>query len=210
MGILDWAIVFSFFVALISLMLFVGRLNKSVADFVAANRCAGRYLICVAEGAAALGIMSFLGHFEQYYEGGFTPAFWWLMVTPMYLIITMSGWIIYRFRSTRAFTYAQFYEMRYSRNFRIFAGITGFLAVLTLYGICPAIAARFLISFAGFPEYWNMGGVSVPMFPTLMIIVILIPIFITMTGGQITVMVTDFLQGQIVQLTLLAGRRSLK
>jgi len=203
MSILDWAIVFFFFFGLILFMLFVGRLNKSVADFVVANRCAGRYLICVAEGAAALGIMSFLGHFEQYYEGGFCPAFWWLMVTPLYLLITMSGWIIYRFRCTRAFTYAQFYEMRYSRNFRIFAGISGFVALMILYGLCPAIAARFLISFVGLPNHFTLGSLSIPTFPALILLVIIFPIFITMIGGQITVMVTDFLQGQIVQITLI-------
>jgi solute:Na+ symporter, SSS family len=200
---IDWAIVVGFVVFLVVTMLLVGRLNKSVADFVAANRCAGRYLICVAEGAAALGIMSFLGQFEQYYEGGFCPAFWWFLVTPMYLVITMSGWIIYRFRSTRAFTYAQFYEMRYSRNFRIFTGIVGFVALLVLYGICPAIAARFLISFGGLPESWTLGAMQIPMFQTLLVIVLIIPIFITMAGGQIAVMVTDFIQGQVVQFTMI-------
>lgn len=202
MGSLDWIIVFSFFILLTWIMLYVRNLNRSVADFVAANRCAGRYIICVSEGAAALGIVSFIGQFEQYYEGGFCPAFWWLMVTPMYLLITMTGWIIYRFRATRAFTFAQFYEERYSRNFRIFTGIAGFLALFTLYGIAPAILSRFLISFIGIPEQVSIAGMTVPTYPALIIIALIIPAAITMIGGQITVMVTDFLQGQIFQVTL--------
>ncbi len=146
--------------------------------------------------------MSFLGQYEQYYEGGFCPAFWWLMVTPIYLFITMSGWIIYRFRATRAFTYAQFYEERYSRKFRIFTGIFGFLALLILYGLCPAILARFLINFVGIPETLAILGFNVSSFPALIIITLVVPLIITMIGGQITVMVTDFIQGQIFQITL--------
>jgi SSS family solute:Na+ symporter len=202
MTFIDISVVVAFFAVLVIAMVFVRTLSKSVADFVAANRCAGRYIICVSEGAAALGIMSFLGQFEQYYEGGFCPAFWWLMVTPMYLLITMTGWIVFRFRSTKAFTYAQFYEERYSRNFRIFTGIAGFLALLTLYGIAPAILSRFLISFVGLPEQFQLFSITVPTYPALIVVALIIPTLITMLGGQITVMVTDFLQGQIFQVTL--------
>ena len=43
------------------------------------------------------------------------------------MILTTSGWVIYRFRQTKSLTLAQFFEKRYSRNFRIFAGIIAFV-----------------------------------------------------------------------------------
>ena len=56
--VIDWAIV----IVIIGFMTgfaVVSRLyTKSVADFLAANRCAGRYLLTVAEGAAGLGAIS--------------------------------------------------------------------------------------------------------------------------------------------------------
>lgn len=202
MSIIDYSIVAVFFFILLISIIYFRQYNKSVAGFIAANRCAGRYIICVSEGAAAIGIMSFLGQFEQYYEGGFCPAFWWLLVTPVYLLITMTGWIIFRFRSTKAFTFAQFYEKRYSRKFRIFAGLAGFLALLTIYGIAPAILSRFLISFLGLPAEFFCLGFKISTYPFLILVTLIVPILITTMGGQITVMVTDFLQGQIFQITL--------
>jgi len=43
---------------------------------------------------------------------------------PLGLLMTLTGWVVYRFREMRSLTLAQFFEMRYSRNFRVFAGMT--------------------------------------------------------------------------------------
>ena len=39
------------------------------------------------------------------------------------MIVGISGWVIYRFRETCALTLAQFFEIRYSKKFRIFTGM---------------------------------------------------------------------------------------
>ena len=46
------------------------------------------------------------------------------------LIMALSGWVIYRFRQTRCLTLAEFFERRYGRGFRVFAGLISFLAGL--------------------------------------------------------------------------------
>ena len=77
---------------------------------------------------AGTGVISLVYWFEIYYEAGFT-AYWWSSLTePALIVIALSGWIVYRFRQTRAMTLAQFFEMRYSRNFRVFAGLVAFLS----------------------------------------------------------------------------------
>ena len=48
-------------------------------------------------------------------------------------------------------TLAQFFEMRYSRSFRVFAGLVAFLSGIINYGIFPGVAARFFIALCGFP-----------------------------------------------------------
>jgi hypothetical protein len=120
------------------------------------------------------------------------------MMAPIALILALSGFVVYRYRETRAMTLAQFFEMRYSRNFRIFAGILAWLSGILNYGIFPAVTARFLIYFCGLPLEFEFLGMAVQTFPVMMIILLGIAVFMTLAGGHIAIMVADFLQGQFV------------
>ncbi len=183
------------------------RYSRSVADFLSANRCAGRYLLTVASGMAGIGAVSIVAMWEQFYQAGFTAQFWGTMMAPLGLLMALSGWIIYRYRETRAMTLGQFFEMRYSRNFRIFAGILCWVSGILNYGIFPAVTGRFLIYFLGLPVVkWSIPGIGLELNLTLgivMAIVLAVAVFITLTGGQIAVMVTDFIQGQLSNIVFL-------
>ena len=96
---------------------------KSVTDFLYAGRTAGRYVLSISSGIAGLGAISIVMFLEMGYVSGFSMAWWGFSQGIIILAITMSGWVIYRFRSTRCLTLAQFFEKRYSRRFRIFTGI---------------------------------------------------------------------------------------
>jgi len=71
---LDWLVIFGG----IAFVLFAAQRTKkhtrSVADFLAANRCAGRYLIGISQGMANLGAVSIVGVFQMYYAGGVASA----------------------------------------------------------------------------------------------------------------------------------------
>ena len=87
-----------------------------VADFLTANCCAGKYILAMGDGMATLGAISFVAFFQLYYEGGFTPIWWESIRLPPYLFVAITGWVIYRFRKTRAMMIGQFFEVRYSRR----------------------------------------------------------------------------------------------
>lgn len=193
--IVDCTIALGFLFLLVCLVVYAGRYVKSVADFLAANRCAGRYLLTVAGDASGIGAISVLAFYELYYHSGFSGVWWGLMFLPAGVIIALSGFVSYRFRQTLAMTMAQFFEIRYSRNFRIFAGILAYISGILNYGIFPAVAARFFIYFCGLPENINIFGMSVTTFPIMMIILLSIALFFAFTGGQIAIILTDFAQG---------------
>jgi len=71
---IDWGITAGLLLTLIVAVLVVKRYTQSVADFLAANRCAGRYLITISASTAGLGALSFIGFFETYYKAGFSAA----------------------------------------------------------------------------------------------------------------------------------------
>ncbi|MDP7675199.1 MAG: sodium:solute symporter, partial [Dehalococcoidia bacterium] len=199
---LDWVIVFGVLIFVVCLAIYSKMFMTSVADFLVANRCAGRYVMATCEGVASAGAIAFVAAWEMYYEAGFTPLWWQFMTLPTSMIITLSGYVIYRYRQTRAMTVAQFFEIRYSKNFRIFAGFLCFLSGILNFGIFPGVAARFFICFAGWPPTFPLLGFEVSTFAVTMIALLSIALYFTWTGGQITVIITDFFQGLFI---LIAG-----
>ena len=200
---LDWAILGGLFVLLLVIAGLSSRLTRSVADFLAANRSAGRYLLTVAQGMSGLGAISIAANFEKYYQAGFGAIWWAQILAPISLLLALSGFVIYRYRETRAMTMAQFFEMRYSRKFRVFAGLLACVSGLLNYGIFPAVAARFLIYFIGLPDKISLLGVSLPTLVPVMALLLGTAVIMATTGGQISIMITDFLQGQFVTLAML-------
>jgi SSS family solute:Na+ symporter len=201
---IDWSIILVVFAVVAVFAWKTKKYMKSVADFLSANRCADRYLLATAEGAANSSVVSFVGCFEMYYKAGFSIVWWGLIFLMVRIAIALSGWIVYRFRQTRALTLAQFLEVRYSQKFRIVAGIIAFLSGIINFGIFPAVASRFFIYFCGLPESFSFLGVNISTFALNMIVLLAISLFLTFLGGQITVMVTDFLQGAFVNIVLIA------
>ena len=190
----DWCIIIGFFIFVTAVASYARRYTKSVADFLAANRCAGRYLLTVSEGMASLGAISLVAMFEMSLQAGFSGTWWVSISLLMGTIIAISGWVIYRFRQSRALTMAEFMERRYSRKFRIFMGLIMVVSGVLNFGIFPAIGTHFFINFCGFSDSFSISGVSIPTYPVVMAVLLIISLYFTYMGGQIAVMLTDFIQ----------------
>jgi SSS family solute:Na+ symporter len=192
---LDWAIVAAVFTFIVASVMASKSLMRSVSDFLAAGRTGGRYLISLSQGTAALGAITIVGMLEMNFIAGFALRWWEMAMTVVLVAISVSGWVLYRFRKTRCLTMAQFFEVRYSRNFRVFAGGLAFLSGIINFGIFPAVSARFFIYFCGLPAHVDVLGLSLSTFALIMVVVIVVPLYFVLSGGQIAVMITDFLQG---------------
>ncbi len=197
MGWIDWTILVT---AVVALRYFSGstrKYMKSVADFLAANRVAGRYLLTLASPMSSFGAISFVALFQMYATAGFTIQWWGFMNWAGTIVILLSGWVFYRFRQTRAMTIAQFYEMRYTRPLRIVMGITSWVTGMVGFGIVPAITARFFIHYCGLPEHFQIVGIplEIPTLPVVMAIDLLLAMTFVTMGGQISVLITDCIQG---------------
>lgn len=192
----DWLIVIVPILVVLYIALRAQRYVKGVADFLAAGRVAGRYVLAVSAGEAAFGLISLAAVFEFNYNSGFALMFWYNAINvPVVFLMALTGYCIYRFRESRAMTMGQFLEMRYSRRFRIAAGCLQSFSGVMNYAIFPAVGARFLIYFCDLPLQVNLFGLLFPTFGVVMMFFLGLAVFLVCMGGQITIMVTDCIQG---------------
>ncbi|MGE4300962.1 MAG: sodium:solute symporter [Victivallaceae bacterium] len=173
----------------------VQRYITGVSDFMTAGRVAGRYLIAVADGAAALGLISVINTLEVKYVSGLAYDFWGNFAILLGFLLTLSGFIIYRYRETRVMTMSQFFELRYNKSFRVFSGLVAFLAGIINYAIFPAVGGHFIMYYCQMPDSFHIAGLEIDTFGFLMAFFLCIALFIVLRGGQLTNMVTDCLQG---------------
>ncbi|HBG77928.1 MAG TPA: sodium:solute symporter [Phycisphaerales bacterium] len=201
---IDWAVVFAVMFFFVALAYTTKKYTQSTADFLAANRCAGRYLLTMAEGVCGLGAISIVALWQLTYKSGFISNCWGNLGVPVSLIMVLTGWVIYRYRETRVLTMAQFFEIRYSRNFRIFAAIICWLSGIINFGVFPAVGANFFISYCGLPEHYRLAGLVLPTYQTVIIILVGVALYSTFIGGQIALLVTDFFQSLFLNVVLAA------
>ena len=192
---IDWLILIVPALVIAFIAIKTNKYTKSVADFLTAGRVAGRYVVAVANGEAAMGLISLIALLEMYYNSCFALSFWGAIATPINLVLGLTGYCIYRFRETRAMTMGQFFQMRYSKSFRIFAAILQSISGVINYAIFPAVGARAFIYFCDLPLTIDFLGMEFPTFALLMALFLGLAVLIVTLGGQITIMVTDCVQG---------------
>ncbi len=192
---LDWSIVIAFVGVLIATAILANSLSRGVSGFLTADRCAGRYLVTVAYNMAQVGVITLVWYFQLGYDVGFTQIWWGYFEGPSLILLAITGWVIYRFRETRAMTLAQFFELRYSKRFRVMSGGVAFVSGIINYGIFPGVTARFFMALCGMPERFMLAGESIAVFPIVMVCLLALGIFMVFAGGMVSIILTDFLQG---------------
>lgn len=199
---IDWVILFGMIALVCGTGFTTRRHTRSVADFLVANRTADKYLLGVADGIAGLCAITVVGFFELHYKSGFCGIWWNAMLLPVGVIVSLTGWVQYRYRQTRAMTMAQFMEMRYSRRFRVFAGVMCWFSGVLNFGIFPAVGGRFFQYYLGLPPVMVSFGIAEidVVYAAIMTVLLTISLVLVFWGGQIAIMVTDYVQGTFCNL----------
>lgn len=197
---IDWLIVILPIVVCSAVALYSRRFVRSVADFMAGGRNAGRFLICTARSEQGAGAVGFVAMFQVFAISGFTMSWWGQIAVPVGLLVAISGFVIYRYRQTRAMTLGQFFEMRYSKKFRLFAGGLAFFAGMINFGIIPVIGARFMTNFLALPQTFEAFGFHIPTHLLLMLLFLTGCVIMVSFGGQVAVLLTDCAEGMISQI----------
>ena len=197
MGWIDWLIVIIPVTFVVGMGVYSRKYIRGVADFLAAGRVCGRYVISVGDMANALSIIGLVAYVEVQYKTGFALGFWSQIIGPLGIFLALTGFCVYRFRETKALSLGQFLEMRYNRSFRIFAAALRSLSEMLANMIMPAVAARFFIYFLDLPQTLYIAGIAIPTFMIIIVISLVIAIGLIYMGGSLAIIVTDSIQGML-------------
>jgi SSS family solute:Na+ symporter len=197
MTLLDWCIIWAPLICAMGFALYTARFNKSVVDFIAAGRCAGRYLLATAGAEAGSSAIAAIGLFQMTTKTGFAFQFWGPLYTTVPILLALLGWVSYRARETRVLSPGQFFEVRYSRPLRLFVGSVSFLSTMVAAGVGPAVGARFFVYFLHLPEMTWAGSIGFPTWELIALAYMGASVFFVLTGGAISVLISNCLEGMV-------------
>jgi len=194
MSLLDWLIVLIPTIIVIATGIYSRRLISGVSDFLVAGRVCNRYVLTTSDMANALALVTLISYVEIHYNTGFALNFWRNITLPISIILSLSGYCLYRFRETRAMSIGQFLEMRYSRGLRIFSCFVRSVSEIMANVIMPALAARFFIYYLGLPQAFYIFGWRCPTFVLVVAITLALALILICSAGEISIRITDTLQ----------------
>lgn len=197
MSLLDWGIVTAFLAGIVWIGLHSMRYVRGVTDFLVCGRVCGRYVISVADAANGLALITMIGMVEAGYKSGFAYGFWGTVTLPVTMFLSLTGFVVYRFRQTKAISFGQFIEMRYSRGLRVFASTLRSVSEMLANMILPALAGRFFIYFLDLPASFTLCGLKISTFVVVMLICLGLSIAMILFGGSVTLVITDTVQGLV-------------
>ena len=191
----NWLIVIVPFAGVLYMAFHTRKYIRGVPDFLAGGRICGRYLLSVGMMEEGLSVMALIAMIEVNYRTGFSRGFWSGFTAPLFLILSLTGYVTYRLRETKALSMGQFLEMRYSRSFRLFCAILRTSVEMLSNAILPAISARFFIYLLGIPHYIDIFGFKVQSLALVIAVVLILALIILQAGGSLALLITDTIQG---------------
>ena len=202
---LDWIITICLVSGLVLVGFITRRYAKGVSDFTVAGRKLRMWLGLSSASADGIAVVSIVNASEQAFTIGFSFA--WLMLAGMMVGIPLIGFLgfgLKRYRATKVQSLPQYFEMRYSKGIRIFAGITIATGGVLNMALFPKIAADFLSHFLAFPPSFLIGGHEVPTSFLIMSTLLLIALYFVFTGGFVTVVISNYVQSLIMAVAMIA------
>lgn len=196
MSVVDFLIVILPLLSLLFFAIHSRKYARGIADFMAAGRVAGRYIISVGDLTAGLSVITLVAGVEKAYQMGYGISFWNKILVPISVVLALTGFCTYRWRETRCLSRGQFIELRYgSKFFRIVTAVICTSAEMITNAIGPAIAANFFIYFLKLPHEVMICGVNLPCYVIIVALCLALAVVFIWPSGRISLLITDGIQG---------------
>lgn len=182
---IDWTIVVGYLVLSVAVGLIGKRYIGNVSHYLVAGRELGMYAGIATLAATEIGTITFMYNGELGYKYGFAAFAAALISGLVMIIVGRTGLVIERFRALKLMTVPEYFERKYSRGLRLFAGILVAVGGILNMGVFLKIEGEFLTI---------VSGINTKYLVAVMTAILLLELLYTVVGGMVAVVITDFIQ----------------
>jgi len=184
-SVLDWTIVVIYLAATLATGLYGRRFVGGIADFLVAGRELGTFLAVATLAATEIGTITFMYYAELGYKTGYASFVNGLIAGMVMLFLGRTGFIVKRLRALRLMTVPEFFQVKFSRNLRVFTGILVATGGILNMGVFLKVEGTFLAI---------ISGISLAHIKAVMTGILLLELLYTVLGGMVSIVITDFIQ----------------
>ena len=182
---LDWIIVVTYLGATLATGLYGRKFVGGIADFLVAGRELGTFLAVATLAATEIGTITFMYYAELGYKTGYASFVNGLIAGLVMIFLGRTGFIVKRLRAMRLMTVPEFFEVKFSRNLRVFTGILVATGGILNMGVFLKVEGTFLAI---------ISGISLNHIKAVMTGILLLELIYTVLGGMVSIVITDFIQ----------------
>lgn len=182
---LDWIIVITYLAATLATGLYGRKFVGGITDFLVAGRELGTFLAVATLAATEIGTITFMYYAELGYKTGYASFVNGLIAGLVMIFLGRTGFIVERLRAMQLMTVPEFFEVKFSRNLRVFVGILVATGGILNMGVFLRIEGTFLAI---------ISGISLDHIKAVMTGILLLELLYTVLGGMVSIVITDFIQ----------------
>ena len=194
-GLIDWAIVGIYMIGVVAIGLYVNRYVSNMADYVLAGRSLKSFIAIGTMVGTELGLVTVMYSAQKGFTGGFAAFHIPLAAGIVTLIVGLTGFIVVPLRRMGVMTIPEFYERRFSRGVRILGGLLLAGAGILNMGLFLKMGAIFVGGLTGLHD-----PIQINIIMTVLLGIVLV---YTISGGMISVVITDYVQFVVLSVGLL-------
>ncbi len=182
---LDWVIVISYLAATMATGLYGRKFVGGISDFLVAGRELGTFLAVATLAATEIGTITFMYYAELGYKTGYASFVNGLIAGLVMIFLGRTGFIVEKLRAMKLMTVPEFFQVKFSRNLRVFVGVLVAVGGILNMGVFLRIEGTFLAI---------ISGISLSHIKAVMSAILLLELVYTVLGGMVSIVITDFIQ----------------
>ena len=193
MHLIDFIIIGLYLTLIFCVGIFTRKYIKDFSDFMIANRSVSLSLGVVTMLGTELGLITVMYNAQTGINGLFSSFHIGLAAFIVTLLIGLTGFVVVKLRKLRVKSIPEYYSIRFGPNTRIIGAILLSLGGILNMGLFLKVGAIFIQSIFGISNNDNLLTI-------IMFILLVLVLIYTVSGGMISVIVTDYIQYVILSI----------